>query len=112
MKTWNAIEEQFDTTVSDADLNRNFAREFWDYPIDERNNTYWHDDDNTPQEDNHEWKPLPDFVNDWSAVRKLLAASKIVVPVFRERGLKRKEKTRRTMIAMLVLPKEAAKGQP
>lgn len=86
--------------LSDADLNRHFARAFWDRPLDERTNTYWHDDDTTPEDENHEWKPLPDFVNDWPAVRKILAASKVVVPVDHVKRTPR-ERNRRVMVALL-----------
>ena len=108
MKTWESIEQHFDTEISDSDLNRIFARKFWDRPIDERNNTYWHDDDSTPQNENHEWKPLPDFVNRWPSVRKILVNNGMVLPPIYGRRLSRKERTRRVMIAMLVLDKEGA----
>ena len=87
-------------SLDDADLNRKFARAFLDRPIDERNNTYWHDDDTTPEDENHEWKPLPDFVNDWREVRKVLVNSKVIVPPdFIPRTTR--ERNRRVMIALL-----------
>jgi hypothetical protein len=88
--------------LSDADLNRHFARVFWDRPLDERTNTYWHDD-TTPDDENHEWKPLPDFVNDWSEVRKILVNSKIIVPPDFAKRTDR-ERNRRVMIALLRRP--------
>lgn len=86
--------------LSDADLNRHFARAFWDRPLDERTNTYWHDDDTTPEDENHEWKPLPDFVNNWSEVRKVLVNSKIIVPPDFVKRTDR-ERNRRVMVALL-----------
>jgi hypothetical protein len=98
------------TQLSDADLNRQFARAFWNSPIDERNNTYWHDDDKTSEDQNCEWKPLPDFVNDWSAVRKILAASEIVIQPDYSFSPNRtdSERCRRVMAAMLSKEQPAA----
>lgn len=98
------------THTSNEDLNRYFAREFWNRPIDERNNTYWHDDDKTSEDDNHEWKPLPDFCNDWPAVRKILRDSKVVVPPDFH-GRDPSEICRRTMIYML-MSKNPTSEQP
>ena len=91
-------------SLSDADLNRAFARAFWDRPIDERNNTYWHDDDTTPEDENHEWKPLPDFCNDWSATRKILVNSRAVVRPDYVAGRTKREISRRAMIHLLQHP--------
>lgn len=89
--------------LDDADLNRQFARAFWNRPIDERNNTYWHDDDTTPEDENHEWKPLPDFCNDWRAVRKIFVDSRAVIaPDFIPRTPR--ERNRRVMIHLLRHP--------
>lgn len=87
--------------MSDSELNRAFAREFWDRPIDERNNTYWHDDDTTPAEENGEWRPLPDFCNDWVAVRKIFARSSLVIPPDGKKSRTKNERCRRTMIHLL-----------
>lgn len=88
--------------LPDADLNRFFARAYWDRPIDERNNTYWHDDDATPEDENHEWKPLPDFCNDWSATRKILVNSKVIVAPDGVTGRSERERCRRAIIALLL----------
>lgn len=92
--------------MGDADLNRQFARAFWDCPIDERNNTYWHDDDKTPEDENHEWKPLPNFCNDWSAVRKLLVNSSYILPIHHGAPQDQHSRCRRAMVNMLILAHE------
>ena len=88
--------------LPDADLNRFFARAYWDRPIDERNNIYWHDDDATPEDENHEWKPLPDFCNNWSATRKILVNSKVIVAPDGVTGRSERERCRRAIIALLL----------
>ena len=93
------------TTLSDADLNKYFARAFLDRPIDERTNTYWHDDDRTPAEDNNEWRPIPDYVNDWSEVRRILASQPTVIP---REFMHNAERCRRAMVWLL----QAKKAQP
>lgn len=87
--------------LHDPDLNRLFWRHFWNHPIDERNNTYWHDDDTTPEDENHEWKPLPDFCNDWSAVKKVLRDSPHVIAPNYARGLTKRQRCRHVMLAMI-----------
>lgn len=88
------------TAMSDEDLNKYFARAFLDRPIDERTNIYWHDDDRTPSDDNSEWRPIPDYVNDWRLIRKVFVTSKVVVPPdFIPRTTR--ERNRRVMIALL-----------
>lgn len=88
--------------LPDTDLNRAFARAYWNHPIDERNNTYWHDDDIAPEDENHEWKPLPDFCNNWSVTRKILVDSKVIVTPDGETGRTERERCRRAIVALLL----------
>lgn len=87
--------------MPDAELNRAFARAFWGRLVDERSNFYWHDDDPPTTEESAEWKPPPDFCNDWAAVRKILAGSRRVIPPAYTTDRTKNERCRRAMIHLL-----------